>query len=144
MSVDTPAGGDGKDVVVAPQRKRLPNTRKSLMHKFSVAGHEGYIIVGLYPDGRPGEMFLKMAKQGSTLSGFVDAVGILTSLALQYGVPVDALAAKLAYMRFEPSGWTKHEEIRQAKSIIDYIFRWFGLTFGSDEFRQQATGGGDE
>ena len=118
-----------------PHRVRLPDVRQSVTHKFSVDGHEGYIIVGLFDDGRPGELFLKMAKQGSTLSGLLDTVGVLASLCLQYGVPVEALARKFEYMRFEPSGWTKNEDIRQAHSIVDYIFRWFGQSF-SDEYRQ--------
>jgi len=113
----------------APRRERLPDTRQSITHKFILDGHEGYVTVGLYPDGRPGELFIKMAKQGSTVSGLVDTIGVLTSLALQYGVPPEALAHKFAYMRFEPSGWTSHPDIRHAHSVVDYIFRWMGLTF---------------
>ncbi len=119
-----------------PRRERLPDTRKSITHKFSISGNEGYFTVGLYPDGRPGELFIKMAKQGSTISGLVDTIGVLTSLALQYGVPVESLADKLSYMRFEPSGWTGSEDIHRAHSVSDYIFRWLGLQF-SDEFRAQ-------
>lgn len=115
-----------------PRRERLPDTRSSLTHKFCINGHEGYITAGLYEDGRLGEVFIKMAKQGSTVSGFADTVATLTSLCLQYGVPVGKLAEKLSHTRFEPSGWTKNEDIRQATSIIDYIFRWLGMNFGSE------------
>lgn len=119
-----------------PQRDRLADTRNSVTHKFSIDGHEGYLTVGLFNDGRPGELFIRMAKEGSTVSGFVNTIGILTSLALQYGVPMEALAHKFEYTQFEPSGWTKHEDIRQAHSIVDYIFRWMGLEF-SPEYRQE-------
>ena len=114
-----------------PRRERLPDTRQAVTHKFRIKQHEGYIIVGLFPDGRPGEVFIKMAKQGSTISGLVDTIGILTSLALQYGVPPQALADKFAYMRFEPSGRTGHSELRHAHSVVDYVFRWMGITFGA-------------
>ncbi len=119
-----------------PNRKRLPDTRQSMTHKFSISGHEGYITVGLHDDGRPGEVFIKMAKQGSTISGLVDTIAVLTSLALQYGVPVEALAQKFRHSRFEPSGYTKCPEIPTASSVSDYIFSWLGLTF-SDEFRNE-------
>ena len=119
-----------------PERHKLPDTRQSITHKFSVDGHEGYITVGLFEDGQPGELFLKMAKEGSTLSGLADTIGVLTSLALQYGVPVETLARKLEWVRFEPSGWTKNEEIRNAHSIVDYVFRWLGLRF-SPEYRDE-------
>jgi ribonucleoside-diphosphate reductase alpha chain len=127
---------DGFENIEAPKRQRLPDTRWSLTHKFSVDGQEGYIIVGLFDDGRPGEVFIKMAKQGSTISGLTDTVGVLTSIALQHGVPIDLLARKFEYMRFEPSGWTSNDEIRQAHSVTDYIFRWLGLQF-SVEYRAQ-------
>ena len=117
-----------------PARARLPDTRDSITHKFSISGHEGYFTVGLYEDGRPGELFIKMAKQGSTMAGLMDTIGILTSLSLQFGVPVDALARKFQNMRFEPSGWTRNPEIREATSVVDYVFRWLGITFSS-EFR---------
>jgi len=113
-----------------PNRARLPDTRHSLTHKFSVNGHEGYITAGMYKDGRLGEVFIKMAKQGSTVSGLTDTVATLTSLCLQYGVPVSKLAEKLSHTRFEPSGWTKNKEIREATSIVDYIFRWLDMNFG--------------
>lgn len=117
-----------KDIIPA-RRERLPETRKSITHKFTIDGHEGYLTIGLYPDGRPGELFLKMAKQGSTVAGLVDTIGVLTSLALQYGVPPAALAEKFAFTRFEPSGRTANPEIRIAHSVVDYIFRWIGQTF---------------
>ncbi|NOY42776.1 MAG: hypothetical protein GXP26_13200 [Planctomycetes bacterium] len=115
-----------------PRRERLPDTRSSLTHKFCVNGHEGYITAGLYEDGRLGEVFIKMAKQGSTVSGLTDTVATLTSLCLQYGVPVKKLAEKLSHTRFEPSGWTKNEQIREATSIVDYIFRWLDMNFGKE------------
>jgi ribonucleoside-diphosphate reductase alpha chain len=93
-----------------PTRNRLPDTRQSVTHKFSVCGYEGYLVVGLYDDGRPGELFIKIAKQGSTLAGLANSIGILTSVALQYGVPAEALARKFEDMRFEPSGSTKNAE----------------------------------
>ncbi len=121
-------GSDFRDATL-PTRSRLPDTRHSVTHHFNISGHEGYFTVGLFEDGRPGELFIKMAKQGSTMSGLADAVGILTSLALHYGVPAEALARKFENMRFEPSGWTKDADIRHAHSVVDYIFRWVGLRF---------------
>ena len=130
MSADTVT--DGRPAAPpAPRRERLPDTRQSITHKFNVQDNEGYITVGLYLDGRPGELFIKMAKQGSTISGLMDTIGVLTSLALQYGVPVQTLADKFAYMRFEPSGWTSHRELHHAHSLVDYIFRWLGVTFAN-------------
>jgi ribonucleoside-diphosphate reductase alpha chain len=113
----------------APFRRHLPATRHSLTHKFSVGGHEGYITVGLFEDGKPGELFITMAKEGSTIGGLMDTIGTLTSLSLQYGVPVEAMVNKFAHMRFEPSGWTGNPEIPNAKSVPDYIFRWLGMAF---------------
>ena len=112
-----------------PRRERLPDTRPSMTHKFNVAGHEGYITVGLYPDGRPGELFITMAKEGSTVGGLMDAFGTAVSISLQYGVPLEALVNKFSHMRFEPTGHTTNPEIRIAKSVVDYIFRWMGITF---------------
>ena len=114
---------------LGPSRERFQDTRQSLTHKFQVGGQEGYITVGLYPDGRPGEVFIKIAKHGSTISGLVDTIAVLTSLALQYGVPLDTLVRKFAFTRFEPSGWTGNPEIANAKSIVDYVFRWLGTEF---------------
>jgi ribonucleoside-diphosphate reductase alpha chain len=115
--------------VPAPFRRHLPATRHSLTHKFSVGGHEGYITVGLFEDGKPGELFITMAKEGSTIGGLMDTIGTLTSLSLQYGVPIEAMVNKFAHMRFEPSGWTGNPDIPNAKSVPDYIFRWLGMEF---------------
>src|SRR5262245_37749525 len=115
--------------VAKPRRERLPDTRQSVTHKFSVSGHEGYITVGLYPDGRPGELFITMAKEGSTIGGLMDAFGTSVSMSLQYGVPLEDYVRKFSHMRFEPQGYTKNPDIRIAKSLIDYIFRWLGITF---------------
>lgn len=115
------------------QRRHLPDERQAITHKFNIAGHEGYITVGLYEDGAPGEIFLVMAKEGSTLSGVMDAFATSISLALQYGVPLKALVKKFSHMRFEPSGLTQHKGIPMAKSILDYIFRWLSLKFLSPE-----------
>jgi ribonucleoside-diphosphate reductase alpha chain len=110
-------------------RHRLPEERASLTHKFGIAGHEGYITVGLYPNGQPGEIFIRMAKEGSTVSGLMDSFATAASLALQHGVPLKVLCEKFAHSRFEPSGWTGNEQIGYAKSIMDYIFRWLQLRF---------------
>jgi ribonucleoside-diphosphate reductase alpha chain len=112
-----------------PLRRRLPETRTAVTHKFDIAGHEGYLTVGLFEDTQPGELFITMAKEGSTIGGLMDAIGTLTSLALQYGVPLEALVKKFAHQRFEPSGFTKNPEIRNASSITDYVFRWLALQF---------------
>ena len=118
-----------------PHRQRLPTTRPSLTHKFDIAGHEGYLNVGLYEDGRPGELFITMAKEGSTVGGMMDAFATAISLCLQYGVPLEALVKKFTHQRFEPSGMTANRDIPFAKSVIDYIFRWMGLTF-LEEYRK--------
>ncbi|HTE21294.1 MAG TPA: vitamin B12-dependent ribonucleotide reductase, partial [Armatimonadota bacterium] len=110
-------------------RRRLPDERMSVTHKFSIAGHEGYIHVGLYDDGSPGEIFVTMSKEGSVISGLMDAFATSVSLALQYGVPLEVLVRKYSHMRFEPAGWTPNPDIPFAKSIMDYIFRWMGLRF---------------
>jgi ribonucleoside-diphosphate reductase alpha chain len=114
---------------VGPRRMRLDDTRQSITHKFEVAGHEGYLTVGLYADGSPGELFITMAKEGSTVGGLMDAFGTAVSICLQYGVPVEALNRKFMHARFEPSGFTKNADIPMAKSLVDYIFRWMHLTF---------------
>jgi ribonucleoside-diphosphate reductase alpha chain len=116
-------------------RRRLPAERTAITHKFDISGHEGYITVGLYPDGQPGEIFLKMAKEGSTISGLMDSFATTVSVALQYGVPLHDLVHKFAHVRFEPSGFTSNPEIPIAKSIIDYIFRWLGSRFLPPEDR---------
>lgn len=112
-----------------PLRRRLSDTRTALTHKFDIAGHEGYLTVGLFGDGQPGELFITMAKEGSTIGGLMDGIGTLTSMALQYGVPLEALVRKFAHQRFEPSGFTKNPEIRNAASITDYVFRWLAMQF---------------
>ncbi len=120
-------------------RKRLPDERHSLTHKFDIQGHEGYITVGMYEDGTPGEVFITMAKEGSTISGLMDAFATQTSVALQYGVPLQVMVNKFSHMRFEPNGFTKNPEIPIAKSIIDYIFRWLASRF-MDAETQDAVG----
>jgi len=112
-----------------PVRRRMPETRASFTHKFSIAGHEGYFTVGLFEDGQPGELFITMAKEGSTIGGLMDTIATLVSLSLQYGVPLQDLVRKFAHQRFEPSGYTANPQIRIAKSVVDYIFRWLGITF---------------
>jgi ribonucleoside-diphosphate reductase alpha chain len=118
-----------------PTRRRLPGDRQAICHKFDVAGHEGYIHVGFYEDGTPGEIFIKMAKEGSTISGLMDTIGVLTSMALQFGVPLEVLVQKFSHVRFEPSGFTKNPDIPMAKSLIDYIFRFLGARFLEGEAR---------
>jgi ribonucleoside-diphosphate reductase alpha chain len=119
------------------QRRKLPETRNAETHKFSIAGHEGYITVGFYDkDNRqPGEIFITMAKEGSTLSGIMDSFACAISIALQYGVPLKIFVDKFSHVRFEPSGWTNNPEIPVAKSIIDYIFRWLGARYISHEYK---------
>jgi ribonucleoside-diphosphate reductase alpha chain len=121
------AGSSG--ALVKPRRERLPYTRRSLTHKFDIQGHEGYVTVGFYPDGRPGEVFVTMAKEGSTIGGLMDVIGTAISIGLQYGVPLDVFVNKFAHSRFEPAGFTKNPDIPIAKSITDYIFRWLGMEF---------------
>jgi ribonucleoside-diphosphate reductase alpha chain len=121
-----------------PVRRRLPDERQSITHKFDIAGHEGYITVGLFEDGQPGEIFLVMAKEGSTISGFADAFAQAISYALQYGVPLQVLVDKFSHARFEPSGMTRNPEVRFAKSIVDYIFRWMSTKFMSKEAQFNA------
>ena len=121
-----------------PVRRRLPDERQAITHKFEIAGHEGYITIGLFEDGSPGEIFLVMAKEGSTISGFADAFAQAVSYALQYGVPLQVLVDKFTHVRFEPSGVTKNPEVRFAKSIVDYIFRWMATKFLSSEAQFEA------
>ncbi len=116
-----------------PVRRKLPDERQAITHKFDIAGHEGYITVGLFEDGMPGEIFLVMAKEGSTISGFADAFAQAISYALQYGVPLSSLVDKFSHVRFEPSGMTRNPDVRFAKSIVDYIFRWMASKFLSPE-----------
>ena len=123
-----------RDLSVRAQRRKLPDERKSITHKFSVGGREGYIIVGMYKEGAPGEIFIKMAKEGSTLSGFMDGLALSISIGLQYGVPLKAITDKLTNTRFEPSGYTENPEIRYSTSVLDYIARWLGGKFLSSEY----------
>jgi ribonucleoside-diphosphate reductase alpha chain len=113
-----------------PKRVRLPDERTAVTHKFSISGHEGYITVGEYPNGKPGEMFISMAKEGSVVSGLMDSFATSVSIMLQYGVPLKVLINKFSHARFEPSGFTSNKEIPIAKSVMDYIFRWMDLKFG--------------
>jgi ribonucleoside-diphosphate reductase alpha chain len=110
-------------------RHKLQDERASITHKFNIAGHEGYITVGLYPNGTPGEIFITMAKEGSTVSGLMDSFALAVSIALQHGVPLKLLCEKFEHTRFEPSGWSNNPDIGFAKSIMDYIFRWLHLRF---------------
>ncbi|OLE92063.1 MAG: ribonucleoside-diphosphate reductase, adenosylcobalamin-dependent [Crenarchaeota archaeon 13_1_20CM_2_51_8] len=128
-----------EQVVFKPFRRRLPEERKATIHKFSIAQNEGYLMVGLYDDGTPGEIFVVMSKEGSTISGLMDAFSTSISLALQYGVPLKVLVNKFTHTRFEPAGITTNQDIRFAKSVVDYIFRWLGLKFLPKE-EQDALG----
>jgi ribonucleoside-diphosphate reductase alpha chain len=120
-----------------PLRRRLPDERRSITHKFDIAGHEGYIIAGMYEDGQPGEIFITMSKEGSTISGLMDSFATAISIALQYGVPLRGLVDKFSHMRFEPSGFTKNPDIPMAKSIMDYIFRWLASKFLDGDAQQE-------
>ena len=135
----------------AANRHRLPDERAGITHHFSIAGNEGYLTVGLYPNGQPGEIFIRMAKEGSTIAGLMECFGTVVSVSLQHGVPLRVLCDKLSHTRFEPSGWTGNEELGYAKSIMDYLFRWMELRFLSGKqlplFAAQAaadTNAGDE
>ena len=121
-----------------PTRRHLPADRSALCHKFEIAGHEGYLHVGFYPDGTPGEMFIRMAKEGSTISGLMDTIATLTSVALQYGVPLEALVNKFSHVRFEPSGFTKNPDVPFAKSLTDYLFRFLGTRLLTREQKNEA------
>ncbi len=126
---EAPAPAPAPQIIYQPRRERLPHTRRSVTHKFDIQGHEGYINVGFYPDGRPGELFITMAKEGSTIGGLMDVLGTAISIGLQYGVPLEVFVNKFAHSRFEPAGFTKNPDIPIAKSIADYIFRWMGMEF---------------
>jgi ribonucleoside-diphosphate reductase alpha chain len=139
--------GDGKkaaaseaEIVYKPMRRRLPDERQSVTHKFSVGGHEGYVTIGLYDDGQPGEVFIRMSKEGSTISGLMDSFATAVSLSLQYGVPLKDLVEKFQHVRYEPSGWTNNKDIPYAKSLTDYIFRWMGTRFVSPEYKVSEAG----
>ena len=131
-------------IVNKPERRKLPDERQAITHKFEIAGHEGYITVGLYEDGTPGEIFLVMAKEGSTISGFADAFAQAISYTLQYGVPLQDLVDKFSHVRFEPAGITKNPQVRIAKSIVDYVFRWLATKFLSPEAQYWAGVNGRE
>ena len=133
-SVDSPVAQQQELFLQVPKRHKLPSERQSITHKFSVGGHEGYIIVGMYEEGTPGEIFIKMSKEGSTLSGFMDGFALSVSIGLQYGVPLKALVDKFINTRFEPSGYTGHRSIPYAKSVLDYIGRWLGGRFISADY----------
>ena len=139
----SPQSGQQVDSTAAPAepkptRRHLPEDRSAICHKFEIAGHEGYIHIGFYEDGTPGEMFIRMAKEGSTISGLMDTIATLTSVSLQYGVPLEALVSKFSHVRFEPSGFTRNPDIPFAKSLTDYIFRFLGTRFLSTEQKQDA------
>ncbi len=145
-------GAKGGTADLRPRRVKLPDERQAWTHKFSIAGHEGYLTVGLYDDGAPGEIFLKMAKEGSTVSGLMDTIATMTSIALQYGVPLRALVDKFSHTRFEPSGFTNNSEIPFAKSVTDYVFRYLGSRYAKmpqengaevDSIGLEANTGGD-
>ncbi len=123
------ASEEAVKIVHRPMRRRLSDTRRSITHKFNVAGHEGYLTVGCYDDGQPGELFITMAKEGSTIGGLMDSLGTATSVALQYGVPLESMVRKFTHQRFEPAGMTTNADIPFAKSLVDYIFRWMGMQF---------------
>ena len=147
LNTSTEADKTAAKVTAAPRRERLPDTRRSVTHKFNVGGHEGYITVGLYDDGRPGELFITMAKEGSTIGGLMDAFGTAVSMSLQYGVPLEVYVKKFSHTRFEPWGYTKNPDIPVAKSLVDYLFRWMGTEFipGYREAnRPGGYGGGEE
>jgi len=119
---------------IRARRRKLPDERRAITHKFSIGGHEGYIIVGMYEEGTPGELFIKMSKEGSTLSGFMDGLALSISIGLQYGVPLKTLVDKLTNTRFQPSGFTENPSIRYASSVLDYVARWLGGRFLSSEY----------
>jgi ribonucleoside-diphosphate reductase alpha chain len=127
-------------IVYRPVRRKLPDERTSITHKFSIGGHEGYLTVGLYEDGSPGELFVTMAKEGSTISGLMDSFATAISYALQYGVPLKFFVDKFSHVRFEPSGWTGNPQVPYAKSIMDYIFRWLGAKFLGPEYAAGEAG----
>src|SRR5271169_6083882 len=132
VAVNESAGSECSEPMRAV-RRHLPDERRALTHHFSVGGQEGYLTVGVYDDGLPGEIFITMSKQGSTISGLTDSFATAVSLALQHGVPLKVLCGKLSHMRFEPSGWSGNPQIGYAKSIMDYLFRWLELRFLNEQ-----------
>ena len=137
-AAEEPIGGPEVQTIYKPLRRRLPDERASITHKFNVGGHEGYLTIGLYEDGTPGEIFLRMAKEGSTISGLMDSFATAISLALQYGVPLKDLVTKFSHLRFEPAGFTGNREIPMAKSLVDYIFRYMATKFMSQTDKDEA------
>ncbi len=134
-AAETPSPvAEQRELFIRAHRRKLPSERSSITHKFSIGGHEGYITVGMYETGEPGEIFIKMAKEGSTLSGFMDGFALSVSIGLQYGVPLKALVDKFINTRFEPAGYTGHPAIPYAKSVLDYIARWLGGRFISPDY----------
>jgi ribonucleoside-diphosphate reductase alpha chain len=129
LTEDVTALPNNPDGPPQANRHRLPDERVAITHHFSIGGNEGYLTVGLYPNGQPGEIFIRMAKAGSTISGLMECFGAVTSVGLQHGVPLWVLCSKLSHTRFEPSGWTGNAEIGYAKSLMDYIFRWIEMRF---------------
>lgn len=128
------SGAPQQQELFHPVRRKLPDERKSITHKFCVGGQEGYLTVGMYDEQMPGEIFIKMAQEGSTLAGFMDGLAVLMSMGLQYGVPLKAVVDKLLNTRFEPSGSTHNPDICYATSVLDYIARWLGGKFISSEY----------
>jgi ribonucleoside-diphosphate reductase alpha chain len=141
---DAPALPSNPDGPPEANRHRLPDERVAITHHFSIGGNEGYLTVGLYPNGQPGEVFIRMAKAGSTICGLMECFGAVTSVALQHGVPLRVLCNKLSHTRFEPSGWTGSAELGFAKSVMDYIFRWMELRFLSGKQLSLFCGANDE
>ena len=135
---DMKAANDAAAAPAKVNRRRLPDERQAITHHFRILDHDGYITVGMYEDGSPGEVFMKMAKQGSTVSGLMDSLAICMSLALQHGVPLSTLANKLSHMRFDPSGFTGNPEIPSAKSIVDYLVRWLSAKFLTEDEKRQV------
>jgi ribonucleoside-diphosphate reductase alpha chain len=130
-----PANEKTAQELVQPQRHRLPDERRAITHHFAIGGHEGYVTVGLYEDGKVGELFIKMSKEGSTVSGLMDSFATAVSLALQHGVPLSMLCDKFSYTRFEPNGWSGNPEIGYATSLMDYLFRYIRVRFLGGEQR---------
>jgi len=142
--VTSPEAPEQRDLFARAHRRKLPDERKSITHKFSVGGHKGYLMVGLYEEGTPGEIFIKMSKEGSTLSGFMDGLALSISIGLQYGVPLKTLVDKLMNTRFEPSGFTENPSIRYATSVLDYLARWLGGRFLSPEYLKPRIAVGEQ
>jgi len=138
--VSAPVDSIPRTYVSTPVQRKMPDTRNSVTHEFKVGGQKAFLIVGLYSDGSPGEIFITMAKEGSTISGLMDAFATAVSFNLQYGVPLKFLVDKFAHVRFEPSGWTGNPLVPYAKSIMDYIFRWLGAKFLGPEYAVTEAG----